>query len=284
MGPEQSLQITRKSATNPAWAPPQQYLPNLRCARRLRHRPALPGTIAANQPGNRRQIRSWAPPSTISPKSLRRAATTDTALRYLEQSLHISQEIGDKSGMGTTLNNISGLYWARGDYDTALRYLEQSLQISQEIGDKSGMGATLNNISQIFKARGDYDTALRYLEQSLHISQEIGDKSGMGATLNNISQLKARRPLSTAPALPGTQSLHISQEIGDKSGISNYPFNNISCLNARAATTTPPCATWNNRCKSARKSATRPVFARRCLIWDICIGKMGSRNRRSMPG
>jgi hypothetical protein len=34
----------------------------------------------------------------------------------------------------------------------------------QEIGDKSGEGTTLNNISQIYDARGDYDTALSYLQ------------------------------------------------------------------------------------------------------------------------
>ena len=51
------------------------------------------------------------------------------------------------------------------------------------------MGTTLNNISQIFRARGDYDQALEFLEQSLAIRKEIGDKSGMGTTLNNISQI-----------------------------------------------------------------------------------------------
>jgi tetratricopeptide (TPR) repeat protein len=76
-----------------------------------------------------------------------------------------------------------------GSYDTALKYLQQSLAISQEIGDKSGEGTTLNNISQIFRARGDYDTALKYLQQSLAIRQEIGDKSGEGTTLNNICLL-----------------------------------------------------------------------------------------------
>ena len=86
-----------------------------------------------------------------------------TALRYLEQSLKIRQAIGDRSGEGTTLNNMSQTVYARGDYETALRYLEQSLKISQAIGDRSGEGTTLNNISQIYDARGDYETALRYL-------------------------------------------------------------------------------------------------------------------------
>lgn len=61
--------------------------------------------------------------------------------------------------------------------------------IDQEIGNKSGEGATLNNISQIFKARGDYATALTYLEQSLAIQQEIGDKPGLCVTLFNIGHI-----------------------------------------------------------------------------------------------
>ncbi|MEW6668705.1 MAG: tetratricopeptide repeat protein, partial [Thermodesulfobacteriota bacterium] len=90
---------------------------------------------------------------------------------------------------GTTLNNISQIYDARGDYDTALKYLEQSLKIRREIGDKAGEGATLNNISQIYKARGDYDTALKYLEQSLKIRREIGDKAGTIPTLHNMAHI-----------------------------------------------------------------------------------------------
>ncbi len=151
----------------------------------------------------------------------------ETALRYLEQSLAIRQEIGDKSGEGRTLNNISQIFKARGDYETALRYLEQSLAIRQEIGDKSGEGRTLNNISQIFKARGDYETALRYLEQSLAIQQEIGDKSGEGTTLNNISQIYDARGDYETALRYLEQSLAIQQEIGDKSG-EGTTLNNIS--------------------------------------------------------
>ena len=93
----------------------------------------------------------------------------DTALKYLQQSLLIQQEIGDKKGEGTTLNNLATTAHAKGDYDTALKNLQQSLLIQQEMGDKQGEGATLNNISQIYDAKGDYDTALKYLQQSLLI-------------------------------------------------------------------------------------------------------------------
>ncbi len=151
-------------------------------------------------------------------KQLLHLSDYKTALDYLQQSLMIRQEIGDKSGQGTTLHNISQIFKARGDYKTALDYLQQSLLIRQEIGDKSGEGTTLNNISQIFKARGDYEAALDYLQQSLAIAQEIGDKSGKGTTLNNMATIAhARGDYETALDYL-QQSLMIQQAIGDKSG------------------------------------------------------------------
>ena len=74
-------------------------------------------------------------------------------MKYLEDSLKIAKEIGNKAGEAATLNNISQIYDARGDYDTALKYLEDSLKIAKEIGDKAGEAATLNNIGSIYRAR-----------------------------------------------------------------------------------------------------------------------------------
>jgi len=111
------------------------------------------------------------------------------ALEYLEKSLAIRREIGDRAGEGTTLNNISQIYDARGDYGKALEYLEKSLAIQREIGDRAGEGTTLNNISQIYDARGDYGKALEYLEKSLAIRREIGDRAGMISTLHNMAYI-----------------------------------------------------------------------------------------------
>jgi tetratricopeptide (TPR) repeat protein len=76
-----------------------------------------------------------------------------------------------------------------GNYAKALSLYEQSLRISQEIGDRTGEGAALNNIGQIYYMQGNYVSALRYLEQSLAIHYMLGDKASEAATLNNIAQL-----------------------------------------------------------------------------------------------
>ena len=148
-----------------------------------------------------------------------------TALRYLEQSLAIMQELGDKAGEGATLNNISGIHWAQGDYATALKQLEQALAIHRAVGNRAMKGATLNNISQIYHARGDYAAALKYLEQSLAITQEIGDKRGEGVILNNIGRLY-KKPDDYDTALKYLeQSLAIMQEIGDRRGEAETSWN-----------------------------------------------------------
>ena len=88
-----------------------------------------------------------------------------------------------------SLNNLAELYRAQGDYEQALPYLEQSLVIWREIGDKAGEATALNALGQIYQARGDYDRALVCLEQSLDIWREIGNKAGEATALNNLAEL-----------------------------------------------------------------------------------------------
>ncbi|WP_041951818.1 tetratricopeptide repeat protein, partial [Spirosoma spitsbergense] len=57
-------------------------------------------------------------------------------------------------------SQLGSLSFDLSEYEKAQSYFEKSLGIAQQIGDKSGEGATLNNISQIYQARGDYETAL----------------------------------------------------------------------------------------------------------------------------
>ncbi|GAB4163155.1 MAG: hypothetical protein Fur0021_38020 [Candidatus Promineifilaceae bacterium] len=98
-------------------------------------------------------------------------------------------ESPDRQTRAEALGQTGKQHLHLGNYDTALAYLQRSLQISQEIGDKAGEGTTLNNISQIYDARGDYDTALAYLQRSLQIRQEIGDVAGLCATLFNMGHM-----------------------------------------------------------------------------------------------
>jgi tetratricopeptide (TPR) repeat protein len=144
---------------------------------------------------------------------------SELALEQLDSKKELTKE--DKENKGATLNNISQIYDARGDYDRALEYLQRSLKISQEIGDKHGEGVTLNNISQIFQAGGDYDRALEYLQRSLKILQEIGDKSGMIPTLHNMAMIERERENWEGFLNLEKQAYQLAMETGDAQGVFN---------------------------------------------------------------
>ncbi|WGZ92550.1 MAG: tetratricopeptide repeat protein [Candidatus Thiothrix putei] len=74
---------------------------------------------------------------------------------------------------GTTLNNISLIYSARGDYDTALDFLKKSLAIQQEIGDVAGLCTTLFNIAFIQWQNGEHDEAKRSWVKVYGIAKKI---------------------------------------------------------------------------------------------------------------
>ena len=64
----------------------------------------------------------------------------------------------------------------KGSYSKALDYYMKSLNIREEIGDKLGMGYTLNKIGNVHYDKGEYNIAIEYLEKSLSIHIEIGIK------------------------------------------------------------------------------------------------------------
>jgi len=140
------------------------------------------------------------------------------ALDYLEQSLPICQEIGDKQLEGVTLNNIAAIYLAKGDCQKALNRLEQILPIQREHGDKKGELNTLNSIGIIHKQKGENDASLKYYDQALTISREIEDKHGEGACLNNISQVYQAQGKLDAALDQLEQSLKIAQQLSDRTG------------------------------------------------------------------
>ncbi len=131
-----------------------------------------------------------------------------SALQYLVQCLAITQAIGDKAGEGTTLNNISQIYTARGDYASALPYLEQSLAIRQEIGDVAGMCATLFNMGHIHLQNDEHSQAVtawvtvyrlakpRNIAQALEALENLAQQLGLPEQLGVSGGLEAWETLS----------------------------------------------------------------------------------------
>jgi tetratricopeptide (TPR) repeat protein len=141
------------------------------------------------------------------------------ALDAFEKALAILLEIGDRQSEGAILNNIGQILYLEGNHQTALEYFNTSLTLKQEIGDYNGESVTLSNIGQIYHTNGDYDTALIFFQRSLEISQKIGDRRGENTTLNNISQVYDAKGNYETSLAYLQESYTIAHEIGDRNGI-----------------------------------------------------------------
>ncbi|MCH2046619.1 MAG: CHAT domain-containing protein, partial [Saprospiraceae bacterium] len=77
----------------------------------------------------------------------------EDALKYHNQALNITREIGNRSWEATTLNNIGLVYANDKQTDNALKYYNLALSIVQEIGDPNFETAIANNINFVYRTQ-----------------------------------------------------------------------------------------------------------------------------------
>ncbi|MCP4289379.1 MAG: CHAT domain-containing protein, partial [Gammaproteobacteria bacterium] len=149
-------------------------------------------------------------------ESLRQQAEYAAALEQFQQALTCYQEVGNRAGEGTSLNNIGLTYDTLGEYLRALGYYRQGLAIFKEINHHTGEGIALNNIGAVYLELDRYDQALDYYQQSLAIHQEIDDRAEEARTLNNIGIVYRRLDEYEQALGYYQQSLAILEEIDDQ--------------------------------------------------------------------
>jgi tetratricopeptide (TPR) repeat protein len=109
------------------------------------------------------------------------------------KSLQIRQEIGDRTGEATTLNNLATIDLEQGNYQAAHETFMKALQIKQEIGDRLGEAATWHNLATIDLEQGNYQSAHEKSMKALQIKQEIGNRAGEATTLNNLASIDLKQ-------------------------------------------------------------------------------------------
>ncbi|MEH2142245.1 CHAT domain-containing protein [Nostoc sp.] len=113
------------------------------------------------------------------------------AVVHFQQALDLcsEEELITKAAL---LNNIAGVIAQQGNIARAIALWEQSLEISEQIGDVKGKAATLNNMAGVIAQQGNIARAITLWKQSLQIIEQIGDVEGKAATLSNMAYVIAR--------------------------------------------------------------------------------------------
>jgi predicted ATPase/DNA-binding winged helix-turn-helix (wHTH) protein len=136
-----------------------------------------------------------------------------------EESLAIRRELGDRSGISGSLNNLGNVAVEQGDYPTARALYEESLAIARELGDRFGIAVSLNNLGTVAFLQCDYPAARTLHEESLVIGRELGNPHSISMALSNVGHVALEQgDYPTAGALY-EESLVIRRELGDRIGI-----------------------------------------------------------------
>ncbi len=108
------------------------------------------------------------------------------ALKSLQRSLRLYQEIGSRTGEANVLLNIGETYFTLGQYLRSLAFYYQSLDILQGIGDQPGAAKVLDNLGNAYFYLGDEKQAKDFRDAAQKLRQEIGNPKREAAFLGNV--------------------------------------------------------------------------------------------------
>ena len=138
------------------------------------------------------------------------------ALLTYQRVLEIRRQLGDKVGIGQTLNNIGQVYNGLLQQEKALEFLQQALTIRREIKDRAGEGETLDILGGVYLALLKEEEALKTLQQALEIRHEVKDKAGEAVTLSRMGLTYSYLKQQDKGLKLLQQALAMHRELGDK--------------------------------------------------------------------
>ena len=115
----------------------------------------------------------------------------DEAHRLHQESLAISEEIGDQLGISGSLDNLGLVARDQGDLEEARALLEDGLAVRRAISQPWEIAISLEHLGTVSLALGELDRAAEQFRESLDISRQQPWPQGVAMALIGLSDLFA---------------------------------------------------------------------------------------------
>lgn len=90
------------------------------------------------------------------------------------------------SELSAIANKLGYAYWGGSDYQNAVKYFEEGMKYSEEIGNKNGIAVANSSIGGILSEQGKHSNALPYLKKALEMKEALRDRKGVAQAYLNI--------------------------------------------------------------------------------------------------
>ncbi len=135
---------------------------------------------------------------------------------YLEESLYIAREIGDKRRIAGALQPLGMACLGLGDLAAARSHLQEALAMAQKQGNKREIAAALNVLAQLLRVEGELDAAEPLYAQGLTLARELKDRQSIAISLLNLAMVLIDRGAGNGASPLLLEALAIADEIGSK--------------------------------------------------------------------
>jgi predicted ATPase/DNA-binding winged helix-turn-helix (wHTH) protein len=115
---------------------------------------------------------------------------------YLEESIAIARELGDRAYVGFGLQMLAKAFVGLGQIAQAEACLQECVEIARERGDSNELAAALNALGQTHRVEGKLDKAEPLFQQALTLSSQTGNDYAMLLTLLNLAMVWIERGAS----------------------------------------------------------------------------------------
>ena len=107
----------------------------------------------------------------------------------LQEALGLFRDMGDEPNEGLTINNIGGVYFAKGQFSEAQTQYERALQIREKVGNPRETADTLHNLGETLSKLGRYDQSLSRYLKALELRRAAEDRRGAAIEAYSIGTI-----------------------------------------------------------------------------------------------
>ncbi|MHA2100932.1 MAG: tetratricopeptide repeat protein [Candidatus Kariarchaeaceae archaeon] len=116
----------------------------------------------------------------------------DKSIYYDKKNLELREQINDRFGLLSTLNNLGASYSNKGEYDRAFECAKQQLSLSEKLGNRYTLAYAYERLGSHYTIIGEYDQARKNFNKQLEICNELNLRVHCATATSSMGRIHYR--------------------------------------------------------------------------------------------
>jgi len=174
------------------------------------------------------------------------------ALELFKQVAIVAGEVGDQLRQANALSNAGNVLRNLSQFQEAIDLFNRSLAVHRQIGARLNEATVLRNIGLLYTDLGDYDRAEPYIQEALRLTRQLKQRALEQASLMSLAILEKRRARYQTSLKYFEQALALDKEANDL-GLRGELLNNMAEVYGRLGDYEKQMKLYNESLELARK-------------------------------